>query len=307
MQAVKNIEYLQSEWPARRGDSSTQYPWIIKPIRFGFQTLGRLFPKAAGKLTYQLFTTPVQKAKHKVSDPVLEKARIFEFLYAKRMLKGYSWGAGEKTVLLVHGWESRGTALRKFVNPLVEAGYKVVAFDGPAHGNSEGKRTNLPEFAQAIRAAIHHTGPVEALICHSFGGAAASYALSQLEMESQVRKLVLIGVPNEMKHVLGQATSMMKVPAAAKRYFQRIIEYKMLMPLAKASLSQWGNSINTEDILIIHDEEDSVVPVSEALAIFEAVDKADLLLTKGYGHYQVTKNPDVVKRTVSFIGETVDS
>ncbi|MEZ5043360.1 MAG: alpha/beta hydrolase [Saprospiraceae bacterium] len=301
MQIAKRIQYLDSNWEDPILERTPVYPWLLKPIRLGFQTLGRLFPRAAGKLTYRFFTTPTSKAGHKKSDAILEKARIFEFLYAKKMLKGYSWGQGDKTVLLVHGWESRGTALRSFVPPLVERGYKVVAIDGPAHGNSEGRRTNLPEFAGAIRAAIHQIGQVEALICHSFGGAAASYALSQLELEGHIRKLVLISAPNDLKYILNEATGMMKVPQAARKYFHQIIEYKMLMPLAKACLSYWGNSIKTEDVLIVHDEEDLVVPVSEALAIFESWENAELLLSKGYGHYRITKNPDLINWVAAFI------
>ncbi len=301
MQAVKKIEYLASNWPEKKKEEGVQTPWLIHPIRFGFQTFGRLFPKAAGKLTYTLFTTPRKRARHRVSDPTLEKARIFEFLYAKQVLKGYSWGKGEKIILLVHGWESRGTAMRSFVDPFLQEGYRVVAFDGPAHGNSEGRRTNLPEFAKAIRAFIHHVGPIEAAICHSFGGVAMMYALSQLEIDTQVRRMVTISSPNDMKLMLKQATDFMRVPKPARKHFHTIIEYKMLMPVAKASLGKWGNSITTEDILIVHDEEDRVVPVSEALAIFESVDQANVLISKGYGHYQITKNPDVIQRVKQFI------
>ncbi len=303
MQAVKKIEYLASNWPEKKKEVGVQTPWLIHPIRFGFQTIGRLFPKAAGKLTYTLFTTPRRRAQHRVSDPTLEKARIFEVLFAKQVLKGYSWGDGDKTILLVHGWESRGTAMRSFVDPFLEAGYRVVAFDGPAHGNSEGRRTNLPEFAKAIRALIHQVGPIEAAICHSFGGVAMLYALSQLELDTQVRRLVTISSPNDMKLMLKQATDFMHVPKPARKHFRTIIEYKMLMPVAKASLGKWGNSITTEDILIVHDEEDRVVPVSEALAIFESIDQASVLISKGYGHYQITKNPDVIRRVTQFIME----
>lgn len=301
MQAVKKIEYLASSWPEKNKEEGVQTPWLIHPIRFGFQTIGRLFPKAAGKLTYTLFTTPRKRARHRVSDPTLEKARIFEFLYAKQVLKGYSWGKGEKTILLVHGWESRGTAMRSFVDPFLKEDYRVVAFDGPAHGNSEGRRTNLPEFAKAIRAFIHHVGPIEAAICHSFGGVAMMYALSQLEIDAEVRRVVTISSPNDMRLMLKQATDFMRVPKPAQKHFRTIIEYKMLMPVAKASLGKWGNSITTEDILIVHDEEDRVVPVSEALAIFESIDQANVLISKGYGHYQITKNPDVIQKVVEFV------
>jgi alpha-beta hydrolase superfamily lysophospholipase len=61
----------------------------------------------------------------------MEQAEVFEFMYKGKILKGYSWGTGKRNV--VHGWESRGTALRSFVPVLLEKGFRVVAFDAPAH------------------------------------------------------------------------------------------------------------------------------------------------------------------------------
>ena len=43
----------------------------------------------------------------------------------------YSWGSGP-TVLLVHGWEGRGSQLSAFAPALVKAGFRVVAVDMPA-------------------------------------------------------------------------------------------------------------------------------------------------------------------------------
>jgi len=37
-----------------------------------------------------------------------------------------------------------------FVDPLLFAGYRVVAYDQPAHGESDGKMTNLLEIAPTM-------------------------------------------------------------------------------------------------------------------------------------------------------------
>ena len=59
------------------------------------------------------------------------------------------------------------------------AGYQVVGFDGPAHGKSDGKNTNLNEFELTIQTIVKHAGNVQAIIAHSFGGAASLYAIAQ--------------------------------------------------------------------------------------------------------------------------------
>ena len=61
----------------------------------------------------------------------------------------FAWGAGP-SVLLVHGWEGRGAQLGALVDPLVAAGYRVVALDGPAHGDSPGRLSTLALPAHAV-------------------------------------------------------------------------------------------------------------------------------------------------------------
>ncbi len=43
-------------------------------------------------------------------------------------------------VLLVHGWDSRGSHLGAWVPPLLRAGVRVLAFDAPAHGDAPGRQ-----------------------------------------------------------------------------------------------------------------------------------------------------------------------
>ncbi|MBC7976874.1 MAG: alpha/beta fold hydrolase, partial [Myxococcales bacterium] len=67
----------------------------------------------------------------------------------RRKVCAWRWGHGP-TVLLVHGWEGRGSQLGAFVEPLVRAGLSVVAFDAPGHGDSPGHRLYLTDLADCI-------------------------------------------------------------------------------------------------------------------------------------------------------------
>ncbi|MEZ4982236.1 MAG: hypothetical protein R2769_11755 [Saprospiraceae bacterium] len=70
------------------------------------QTFGRIFPGFTSNIAFKLFATPMVRAKHKSSDKLLESAKIFDFLYAGELLKGYEWEKA-KILSLVHGWESK--------------------------------------------------------------------------------------------------------------------------------------------------------------------------------------------------------
>jgi pimeloyl-ACP methyl ester carboxylesterase len=300
MDTVERIEYLNSNHIDEIGEKPVKYPPILKLIRFSFNTLGYLFPKQAGKLAYRLFSTPRVRAKHRTSDDLLESARIFDFMYGKQMLKGYEWGYGGRTILLVHGWESRGTALRYFVPQLLDQGFRVVAFDGPAHGNSDGKRTNLLHFAGAVKAILKQIGGAYGIITHSFGGASTVFALDRLMPDTEIEKLVLIGVPDKMENVLQDAINTLKIPSTAARSFMRYVEQKVKFSVESVSLSQTDLK-NVNEVLIVHDEKDAVVPITEARSVLSAWANAKLLISKDYGHYRLMKNPDLISKIVRFM------
>jgi esterase/lipase len=299
--ATKRIEYLKTNHRDPVKDVPVSNPPIVKLIQFGFNTIGRLFPKRAGEIAFDLFCTPRTRARHKASDPLLESARVFEFLYGKQILKGYEWGSGTRTILLVHGWESRGTALRTFVPALLAQGFRVVAFDGPAHGDSAGKRTNLLHFAGAVRAALRQAGEVHGIIAHSFGGASSVYALSQLDPTLSVEKLVLVAVPDSMHKVLNEAADTLKLPKTVRKEFLRLVENILQRPLAEVDLKNAYAQSKVKETLLVYDLLDPVVPISAGESIYEHWDEVTLLLSEGLGHYRLMKNPDLIERVARFL------
>lgn len=303
MEALQQIEYLSPAPDYSPTTTKLQVPFKQRMVQWTFASLGRLGPGIAGRIAYRLFSTPRSRAKHKSSDPVLESARLFEVLYGGQILKAYEWGRGEQTILLVHGWESRGTALRSFVPALLEKGYRVVAFDGPAHGNSGGKRTNLPHFGGAIRAVINHLGGVHSIICHSFGGASTVFTLWSIEPKIKVEKLVLVAVPNDMRLVLKSAAKAMNLPPIVKRKFKSILESILGLPLETVKMENANGQINVADALIVHDKADDVVPFSSGQSLFEGWDNASMLVTEGYGHYRLMRQKPVIDRVAGFIAQ----
>lgn len=301
MITMQKIDYLPNTWQDPTPESPKIYPWYLTLVQFAFNALGRLWPRAASRVAYRLFTTPRVRAKHRVSDPLIERARVFEVLYGGRMLKAYEWGQGERTVLLVHGWESRGTALRSFVPGLLEQGFRVLTFDAPGHGHSAGKRTNLPHFAGAVRALINYSGGVHGIITHSFGGASTVYALAHLMPEERVSKLVLIGVPNRMTTVFENAADTLNMPQAARAFFKKMTERRLGMSAGKAELAIMGQSMRLGEALIVHDRQDAAVPFAEAEATAAAWPNASLLVSDGYGHFRLMKHPELVRRVVAFM------
>ncbi len=301
MELTSKIEILKTSIQPSTIEKENKEPLALIFAQIGFNTLGRVFPSMAASTAYKLFTTPRVRARHNKSDEVLESTRVFEFIYGKHILKGYEWGEGERVVLLVHGWESRGTAMRSFVPQLVDAGFKVVAFDGPAHGNSAGKRTNLPHFGGAVRAIIKYIGGVYGIITHSFGGASTVFSLANIDNSISIEKLVLIGVPSSMENLSKDFTNLIKAPTSVAKRFEKMLEDRINMPLSEGHLGLAYQRVKVGETLVVHDREDQVIPLDEAHAVVETWENTSLLITEGLGHFLLMKNPDLIKRVTDFV------
>lgn len=301
METVTTFEKLSIDPVYQKEDPKREYPGMLVLVRVFLQTFGRLFPGITSKIAYRLFSTPQVRAKHKTSDPLLERAKVFDFLYAGELLKGYEWGDGEKVAILVHGWESRGTALRSMVPMLLKDGYKVYTFDGPAHGNSTGKRTHLIHFSGALKALISRIENVDCVITHSFGGAAITYCMQRYLKDLELEKLVMLAVPSNMVSIFKEAVDVMKIPKiVAKRLLMRM-EKLAGEKIHNLSLPELGKGLKVQQTLIIHDLGDNVVPFHFAKEIYESWDNTILVATEGLGHYRLLKNEKVLDRIHQFI------
>ena len=88
----------------------------------------------------------------------------------------YEWGSGPRTVLLVHGWQSRASAFAPLVRELRDAGRRIVAFDAPGNGLSGGRSTDVRDYA-AIIAELEPRDGFDAIVAHSFGTPGAALAI----------------------------------------------------------------------------------------------------------------------------------
>lgn len=141
-------------------------------------SLSNIFPKLTAKIALYFFSRPIRIARPKSEMAWYESARKFRL---KNGIAAFEWGlSNDPLVLLIHGWNGRGTQLASFSESLVENHFRVVALDGPGHGSSSGKKTNPSHFAQFIIDAekeLLESTPFyrsRAVIAHSFGGGAQS-------------------------------------------------------------------------------------------------------------------------------------
>ena len=176
------------------------------------QTLNK--QQAVIKKAYQAFFSPSKYELKSGDEAILARGNTYRIPFEGGELAVTSWGDSGPTVLLMHGWGGSRSQMTGFVDPLLSAGYRVVAYDQPAHGDSDGKTTNLLEIAPTMDLIVKQEGKFDAVLAHSFGTLITSYALTRLNfplpsrlvyfgafnrlMDSFPRFQVIAGLPDEI-------------------------------------------------------------------------------------------------------------
>ncbi len=254
---------------------------------------------AATKFVARLFATPMKfnaPERELMMRESAKKERI-KLSSADKELQVYVYGYSKTRVLLVHGWAGRGTQLYHLADKILENKMMVVSFDGPAHGLSEGKRTNMIEFIDAVRLIEKKYGPFHAAVGHSFGGMSLINAVAG---GLKVNKLVTVGADNSIPEIFDYFVKKMELKPDIARRLQVLFEKKHNMRLDHFTSEHQAARIKIP-VLIIHDSEDRFVRVSSAVSIRQKLQNGELLITHGLGHHKIFKSPVVVQRIIEFL------
>jgi pimeloyl-ACP methyl ester carboxylesterase len=267
-------------------------------VRGGLQLLGTVSPYWAGKIALDMMLTPQHRSGSR-GNPVMDSAMRVVIYHGNDRLGGYVWGTDGPTVLLVHGWDGGASNLSAFVVPLRQQGFRVVAFDAPAHGMSRAKQTNLVDYGQAIWEAIEQFGPVYAVIAHSFG---ASATMLQVAQGLPVNKVITIGAPSRLVDVIAQFTNTFNL---SQRVIQSIYQHTLLRigkPVEAFSVEAVASSVHVPG-LVVHDRKDALIPFADAERIMRHWKTARLLETEGLGHRAILRDANVIGAVLDFLSE----
>lgn len=265
-----------------------------------YPRLEKWFPWLAHRFFITVFFTPLNYRVPEKERALENEAVKFTLLVRGKKVQGYSWGTGP-VVLLVHGWAGRGTQFRKIIHALVDAGYRAVAFDGPAHGRSQGTSTNIDEFEDALKMIWEKTGPPQAVIAHSFGGG----VVLQAAMNGlPVKKLINIASPTIGDEIINTYLKTIHGSPATGAFFRSYVQKKTGRPFDVFTALYFIERIRPDlDLLLIHDENDEEVSLRHALELMKRYPKARLFKTSGLGHTRLLKDEGVIEKCLSFIRE----
>lgn len=264
-----------------------------------YPLLEKSFPKAAHKLGYKLFFTPLKFKAPSRELPIIEKSNKLRFDIAEKSTQFYTWGDNSNPmVLLVHGWMGRAGQFYKLIETLIERQYFVVAFDGPAHGASTGTRTSVLDFAEAIAKVEEEFGKIQFAIGHSFGGITI---LRAIKNGVEIDNVAFIATPTISEDIVKQFEQRINASPATGDYFRNKVLKKFGVTFKSISASEAIKELDINSLYLVHDELDKEVNISHAKLMQERFPTAETHYTSGLGHTRILRNDEVVKKLVSRI------
>ncbi|MDZ4713843.1 MAG: alpha/beta hydrolase [Cytophagales bacterium] len=270
---------------------------LAKLVGWYFNTLVFFAPRLVGRQGFYLFSTPMRGALKDHHHEFLNTAQKFTFQSDGNTLQAFKWGTGPKVILFLHGWQSQTFRWKNYIQALSHEEFTIYAFDAPGHGQSSGKRLNLPIYSNALEEFIRQIEPVHTIVGHSLGSFAALHSYYRLE-SLPVKQMIVLATPGEVndfarlyQQTLGLSErSVRAVRSGFLELIHHLPEYY--------SAPKFVQSIQVPG-LIIHDEHDPETPYHHALAIHKAWKKSRLITTHGLGHN--LRSASVVREVVNFI------
>lgn len=260
-------------------------------IRNYFRLASSIIPGIAANQAFQLFQKTRRKSFLNNRDHFYQIAKPFSVPFYLEDLQGFEMGQPNgKLVFLVHGWDSHAGRLSAIAEMLGARGYRVIALNLPAHGNSKLKKTNLKFGSEAILALLKYLNPNEpfSVITHSFGSAVTTYALAKTNYT--VDQLIMITTPNRLIDVFCEFKEMI---CLGEKAFQLLLEKSERLlgeSLKDLTIAERVSMIDYKNLTLIHDPFDKILPVSNSKAVVDSNKNSRLVLLEGIGHTRILWN-----------------
>jgi pimeloyl-ACP methyl ester carboxylesterase len=252
------------------------------------------------KKVYQAFFSPSQYEVKLTDLEVIERGNNYRIPFDGGELAVTTWGESGPAVLLMHGWGGARTQMTGFVEPLLSAGYRVVAYDQPAHGESDGKTTNLLEIAPTMDLIMQREGKFDAIIAHSFGTLITSYALVKRNFPPP-SKLVYFGAFNRLLESLPRFQVLANLSDEIMDGLQNMIYENFGRDVLDAIVNETLVPKIHIPALMFHDRSDNVTPVEDSRAIANAWTEAQYIETNGLGHRGALQAKEIHEKVIDFL------
>lgn len=295
--------------PARKADSETSLMTAPWPVRAAFTALEYGAPSLGARAMLKFVTTVPKvpaKALARRPDDLPDGTPLTLTIDGQRIAT-WSWGNGGRVIYLVHGWGGWGLQMSWFVGDLVRRGHaRVVAYDGPGHGESEGRRPLTAKTGStALTAVVEHYGPAYGMIAHSSGAVLTVHALERGVLTPQ--RLAFIAPRASAASALVDVAP--RVGMGKRTVSRTVAAYERIQ---HASLDEYdGLRIaphlgHVPAIVVLDAGDREVEPATQGIALAQAWPGAQLaVIDRGLGHLRILRDPEVVGMVCDFLDDRI--
>jgi len=291
---------------SNRNRKSSKVPFALRLLQITYNTFGRIFPTYFGNRAYDLwfttsrFKTPeIEKAALKAATTesvTVNSLEVAVYIWQHQTIKPVS------TLLFIHGWTGRGTQIVNYIEPLTAMGYRVISFDGPAHGKTPGKQTSMLEMTDTVFELNKRYGDFDAAITHSFGGMVLCFAMS---LGLKIKQAALICPPYSFEIILENFQRTLQIPDSVMQVITRK-SYATHGHVIRELVNMENNVKNCScKALLIHDEGDDEISWRSSEKIAKSWPGARLIKTSGLGHRLILRDEQVVHHVITFLDSSM--
>jgi esterase/lipase len=254
---------------------------ILFFIRNYLNTLTFFNFKKGGQKAFEVFSKPRKGRLNEEQKKYLDLSKREVLYFENTAIQTYFWQGTKPPILLLHGWESNSARWQSLISVLKKNQYSIVALDAPAHGASGNSFFNPVLYANMVHEVVKKHEPF-AIVGHSVGGYTTAFYLSNFEHPS-VSKAVLMAAVSDNSVVFDYFLSYIKVNKRVRDAFYDYVTTHLGGSPKELTGANFAKQFS-EKALIIHDENDELIPFSDGEKIHAAWENSIFIPTKGFGH-----------------------
>lgn len=268
---------------------------VPRPLRSAMGALDLVAPPLAARVARALYFRPRRLKAREAEREILSKGARFVISDEGVDVVGRTWGEGP-TVVLIHGWSGHLGQLTPFVEPLVRRGFRVVGFDWPAHGESEGTAASLLHASRVLFSLQRLFGPFHGVVAHSFGAAAAIFAARE---GLQVGRLALSAPVASVRRYIDEYSAAFQFSERQRSSFVASCEAWLHRPFSDFEPLSAARAVSRPAV-VFHSEDDPEVALEDVRALAQALG-AELRVQQGLGHRKLLRDETCVTEAVDFV------
>ncbi len=205
-------------------------------------------------------------------------------------IKTYRYGEGEdKCIWLVHGWSGSAFDFWPLMQKLEEKGYSTITFDFPAHGNSKGTFSSLPQMIKIFDEMANSFFEPSLVITHGMGASTIANSKWLNKYKSDILLISPILDTLELLQELVQRSGFDQELFEQAIYELNNREKVILSNLKAIPAFERFNG----ELKVIHDREDALAPLTMSEQLSTSTD-ATLITTNKLGHKKILRSKRVI-------------